>query len=532
MELKRKAITAVALLVLAVTAWPAWQSEIVASEGNVGAGCSLATDRWGRPHISYADTTQGKVMYARHTGSNWEFQTIASDVEILGDTAIALDAFDRPHVIFQDGKTEEVIYAYTSGTTWRTEKIDGGANYGFYTSITVWPVGPRVAYTVPAGLNTRLKYGSRESGSWQTEYIFDTGSGGYFNCIFVDNEETPHVFYYGISSQSIKHGVRGTSGWSIEDIAEGIDCDAFVGPNGIIHLSFPKVNSAGLNYAVSTSGGSWKIENVGAAKGAPTYSSICVNGDGDVFISYFNVDNYNLHIVMKMGTNWTHELVATGGYQGVPNSIAPGPDDYPLIAYYDATRGNLKLAHHVFTGVDLKSFTARRSADRAVDVRWAVESAPAAAGYNIYRAAENGEREKLNTALIAGMSPFLFRDAEAAEDIALEYWLEAVAATGKGQTFGPATVPPATKTGAFALRQNVPNPVTGATTFSFVLDEGSDVNLSVYDAAGRKVADVADGYFDPGKHDIFFAGGLAPGVYVYRLDAGSRTAARKMVVTK
>ena len=529
MELKRKAITA-ALLALSSTAWAAWQSEIVASEGNVGAGCSLATDRWERPHISYADTTQGKVMYARYTGSNWEFQTIASDVDVQGDTAIALDAFDKPHVIFQDGKTDEVTYAYISGSSWQTEKIDGGASYGLYVSIAVWPVGPRVAYTVPAGLNTRLKYGFREGGNWQTEYILDTGSGGLFNCIFVDNEDTPHVFFYGVSSQSIKHGVRGSSGWSIEDIAEGIDCDAFVGPNGKIHLSFPKVNSEGLNYAVSTSGGSWKIENVGAAAGAPTYSSICVNGAGDVFISYFNVDKYNLHVVFKKGTAWTHELVATGGYQGVPNSIAPGPDGYPLIAYYDATGGNLKLAHHVFTNVDLKSFTARRSADGAVDVRWAVERTGSIAGYNIYRDAENGEREKMNTSLITGISPFLFHDAEAAEDVALEYWLEAVAATGKGQTFGPATVPPAAKAHAFALFQNAPNPVARATTFTFELAEGADVRLAVYDAAGRKVADVAEGYFAPGQHGVPFACRLAPGVYVYRLEAGANVAARKMVV--
>jgi len=530
MKLERKAITAVALLVPALTAWPAWQSETVASEGNVGAGCSLASDRWGRPHISYADITQGKVMYARYTSSNWEFQTIASDVDVQGDTAIALDAFDKPHVIFQDGKTNEVTYAYISGSSWRTEKIDGGADYGQYVSITVWPVGPRVAYTVPYGFNTHLKYGFREGGNWQTEYILNTGSGGYFNCIFVDNEETPHVFYYGISSQSIKHGVRGTSGWSIEDIAEGIDCDAFVGPNGKIHLSFPNVNSEGLNYAVSTSGGSWKIENVGAAKGAPTYSSICVNGDGDVFISYFNVDKYNLHVVMKIGTTWTHELVATGGYQGVPNSIAPGPYDYPLIAYYDATRGDLKLAHHVFTDVDLKSFTARRSAQGTVDVRWDVGNTGTIAGYNIYRAAENGEREKLNKSLIAGKSPYLFRDAQAPEDVALKYWLEGVAATGTTRTFGPASVPPAGKARTFALYQNAPNPFAGATTFTFELPEGADVKLVIYDVAGRKVADVTEGHFAAGRHGVPFASELAPGVYVYRLEAGPNAAAHKMVV--
>ncbi|MEE8639507.1 MAG: T9SS type A sorting domain-containing protein [bacterium] len=530
MELKRKAITAV-LLALASTAWAAWQSEIVASEGNVGAGCSLATDRWERPHISYVDITQGKVMYARYTGSSWEFQTIASDVDVQGDTAIALDAFDNPHVIFQDGKTEEVTYAYISGSSWRTEKIDGGANYGQYVSISAWPLGRRVSYTKPAGMEISLEYAYRDVGGWEPETVVSKG-GGEFNTVFIDENDNPNIVYYNSSTLSIKHAVRKNNEWSIDDIAEGVDCGAFVGPNNKVHVSFAKANNAGLNYAVSTAGGSWNIENVNAAKGEPAFTDICVNGAGNVFISYFNFYKSNLHVVTKKGGSWSRELVATGGYVGRPHSIAPGPDGYPLIAYYDATRGNLKLAHHVFTDVDLKSFTARRSAGGAVDVRWAVGRTGAVAGYNIYRVAENGEREKVNTALITGMSPFLFRDAEAAEDVALEYWLEAVAYTGKGQTFGPATVPPAKRPSAFALHQNAPNPVAGATTFSFELPEGANITLGLFDAAGRKVAAVAEGYFAAGRYDLAFHVHLAPGVYVYRLDAGSRTAARKMVVVK
>jgi len=89
---------------------------------------------------------------------------------------------------------------------------------------------------------------------------------------------------------------------------------------------------------------------------------------------------------------------------------------------------------------------------------------------------------------------------------------------------------PSGKARAFALFGNAPNPVAGATTFSFELAEGSDVRLAVYDAAGRRVAAPAEGYYGPGRHDVPFACDLAPGVYVYRLEAGANVAARKMVV--
>jgi hypothetical protein len=46
------------------------------------------------------------------------------------------------------------------------------------------------------------------------------------------------------------------------------------------------------------------------------------------------------------------------------------------------------------------------------------------------------------------------------------------------------------------------------------------------------VAAPAEGYYGPGRHDVPFACDLAPGVYVYRLEAGANVAARKMVVVE
>jgi len=231
----------------------------------------------------------------------------------------------------------------------------------------------------------------------------------------------------------------------------------------------------------------------------------------------------------KQGSTWTHEIVATGAYVGLPQSsgISGG---YPVIAYYDSDNKDLKLARY-FTDVELTSFTAQRRRG-GVDVLWSVREGEEVTGYNLYRGAAGGEREKVNAALIEGVSPFRYRDAQAAENVALEYWLEAVAATGTGQTFGPASVPPAGKARTFALYQNAPNPFAGATTFTFELPEASDVKLVIYDAAGRKVADVAEGYYAPGRHEVAYSDKLPPGVYVYRLDAGAKTAARKMVVVK
>ncbi len=57
--------------------------------------------------------------------------------------------------------------------------------------------------------------------------------------------------------------------------------------------------------------------------------------------------------------------------------------------------------------------------------------------------------------------------------------------------------------------------------------------LTVYDVLGREVATLVDEVKAPGSYEVRFDGsGLASGVYVYRLTAGSFVQAQKMVLLK
>jgi hypothetical protein len=93
-------------------------------------------------------------------------------------------------------------------------------------------------------------------------------------------------------------------------------------------------------------------------------------------------------------------------------------------------------------------------------------------------------------------------------------------------------------TAVFALRQNSPNPFRGGTAMSFNLPAPERATLSVYNVAGRKVATVADREFGAGRHDVTWNGvdstgrPVPAGIYFYRLDAGTNTSTRKMIVLK
>jgi hypothetical protein len=87
--------------------------------------------------------------------------------------------------------------------------------------------------------------------------------------------------------------------------------------------------------------------------------------------------------------------------------------------------------------------------------------------------------------------------------------------------------------GEFALYQNYPNPFNPATMIRWQLSGPGRVKLMVFDLLGREVATLVDEPMDQGVHAVPFDGGmLASGVYVYRLEAGTDVAVRRMVLIR
>jgi hypothetical protein len=87
--------------------------------------------------------------------------------------------------------------------------------------------------------------------------------------------------------------------------------------------------------------------------------------------------------------------------------------------------------------------------------------------------------------------------------------------------------------GSFALQQNYPNPFNPKTVVGSQLPVVSNVRIVIYDLLGREVAVVVNERRPAGFYeDSFDARGLASGVYVYRMTAGSFVQSRKMVLAK
>jgi hypothetical protein len=100
--------------------------------------------------------------------------------------------------------------------------------------------------------------------------------------------------------------------------------------------------------------------------------------------------------------------------------------------------------------------------------------------------------------------------------------------TGVSQTQEKSPLP-----ATYALGQNHPNPFNPATCIAYDLPEAADVTLSVYNIAGQRVATLASGHREAGRHRVAWDGtGLASGIYFYRLEAGAFSRTRRMVVLR
>jgi beta-glucanase (GH16 family) len=81
--------------------------------------------------------------------------------------------------------------------------------------------------------------------------------------------------------------------------------------------------------------------------------------------------------------------------------------------------------------------------------------------------------------------------------------------------------------------QSYPNPVRLEGCFYYVLGEPARVSLGIYNLNGQKVSTVVSDYQAEGEHRITWkAGGLPPGIYFYRFEAGAVPVTGKLTVVK
>lgn len=86
---------------------------------------------------------------------------------------------------------------------------------------------------------------------------------------------------------------------------------------------------------------------------------------------------------------------------------------------------------------------------------------------------------------------------------------------------------------SFMLNQNYPNPFNPSTSIIYSLPVAGLATLKVYNMLGQEVATLVNEHKSTGLHTVRFdASSLSSGTYIYRLQSGSFTQTRKMMLIK
>jgi flagellar hook assembly protein FlgD len=90
----------------------------------------------------------------------------------------------------------------------------------------------------------------------------------------------------------------------------------------------------------------------------------------------------------------------------------------------------------------------------------------------------------------------------------------------------------------YALSDNYPNPFNSITNIEYELKTGSHVDVSVYNILGQRINTLVDRTESAGQHSTIwngtnFEGDPVPtGIYFYRIEAGTFTETKKMLLLK
>jgi len=189
--------------------------------------------------------------------------------------------------------------------------------------------------------------------------------------------------------------------------------------------------------------------------------------------------------------------------------------------------------------VEISAFDAA-AVGTAIRVHWRTASEQDVIRFELSRSKNDGEWSTVASIEGLGNSPtghdYRYDDGDVTQGVTYSYRLivhELSGAVTVHSQVASATLETVGVPTTTALHQNYPNPFNPSTTIRFDLAEPSHVRLGVFDVTGRAVAELMNGDAASGSYSVRFdASALSAGTYFYRLEAGSFTAIRRLMLIK
>ncbi|MCU7493025.1 MAG: T9SS type A sorting domain-containing protein [Ignavibacteria bacterium] len=419
----------------------------------------------------------------------WKEQASGTKKDLLSISAVT------NKIVWISGRHGTVLRTVDEGTTWRN--AGGGSVLDTMDILNIFALDSSTAFCSASPVTDTIMYKT-------TSYIFKTSNAGKtWTKVFTQSDGRINGMFFFDTSRGIACGNPVNNRWSIWITNDG----GITWDSSKIKIAMAAQSSSGWNNSVwgDTSShmlafGTNDSTLYVSTDSGKTWTSKATKGLRDITAIYFSNNNgfaagESLLRTEDLGKTWrTVNASGTGMITGI--IVHENWDCF-------MTRmGNKTIPdNHVY------------SAQNFGDSTWHVAyTAPDTSAYLYLTQARNGQGNAWAVRQNGGITIGLHSPSESQPS-----------AVEKGNT--SPTV--------YSLSQNYPNPFNPSTTIKYSIPERKLVNIKVFDILGKEVAVLTNDFKDAGTYTLQFDGSSLPsGMYIYRIQAGTFTESRKLMLLK
>jgi sugar lactone lactonase YvrE len=346
--------------------------------GNVGRFTSLVLDASGNPVVSYVGNAGLKVLHCNDPNCAGGDESITfpdTGGVVAAWTSLALDASGKPVVSYFDNSnyTLKVLHCNDANCAGGDESItspDKATGWeGYYSSLALDASGyPVVSYNLTGVMDLKLLHCNDANCAGEDESITSPDTGGQvgeWTSLALDASGYPVVSYRDTTrapNTDLKvlhcndpNCAGGGESITFPDMGGQVGewTSLALDASGYPVVSYydyanHKLKVMHCNDANCAAGGE-SITSPDTGSNVGEYTSLVLDGSGKPVVSYYDHTNANLKVLHCGNANCTSansiRSPDTAGDVGQYTSLALDSSGNPVVSYYDATNGVLKLLH-------------------------------------------------------------------------------------------------------------------------------------------------------------------------------------------